>query len=165
MIRAHGWNSKKHRTRSLLIWFGVLCLVWVIFVPYPGLAQDTDRTQEFIRQKIEHLRQFDALQIGDVQIAATRLVAELYGRRNFRPAWSDEGNVKDLLLAIEEIEKDGLRPDDYHHTTLLKLHQDNGLPAAKTDLDLLLTDALIRLVYHIIALSLMALNIRGAHPN
>ena len=129
----------------------LLCFILLANLSNVGRAQEEHPSQEFIRQSIEHLRQFDELHFDDESIAATRLVSQLYERRNFRPAWNDEKTVDDLLRSIEASESDGLTPEDYHQAVLLRSRgMPDSDPKLVADMDLLLTDALIRLAYHII---------------
>lgn len=129
----------------------LLCFILLANLSNVGRAHEEHPSQEFIRQSIEHLRQFDELHFGDESIAATRLVSQLYERRNFQPAWNDEKTVDDLLRSIEASESDGLTPEDYHQAVLLRSRgMPDSDPKLVADMDLLLTDALIRLAYHII---------------
>jgi L,D-transpeptidase YcbB len=119
----------------------------------PAAAQ-LDPTQEIIRERIEHLRQFKTLVIGDAAVASTIVVPDFYERREFQLAWVRRSAIEDLLRAIRESEVDGLDPRDYHLIALERLR--HGLeasasptPAMLADLDILLTDALVRLGYHL----------------
>ena len=129
----------------------LLCFILLANLSNVGRAHEEHPSQEFIRQSIEHLRQFDELHFGDESIAATRLVSQLYERRHFQPAWNDDKTVDDLLRSIEASESDGLTPEDYHQAVLLRSRgMPDSDPKLVADMDLLLTDALIRLAYHII---------------
>jgi len=64
----------------------LLCFILLANLSNVGRAHEEHPSQEFIRQSIEHLRQFDELHFGDESIAATRLVSQLYERRHFQPA-------------------------------------------------------------------------------
>ncbi|MFB3083769.1 MAG: murein L,D-transpeptidase [Gammaproteobacteria bacterium] len=129
----------------------LLCFILLANLSNVGRAHEEHPSQEFIRQSIEHLRQFDELHFGDESIAATRLVSQLYERRHFQPAWNDDKTVDDLLRSIEASESDGLTPEDYHQAVLLRSRRmPDSDPKLVADMDLLLTDALIRLAYHII---------------
>lgn len=113
-----------------------------------------NENQEFIRTKVELLKQYNELKIGDAWIAFPSVLTVFYENRNFQPAWSED-NANRLLEAIAEIELDGLDPIDYHSELL-------NQPKSKVDLgqikdyriyaarDMLLTDAFLRLAYHIL---------------
>jgi murein L,D-transpeptidase YcbB/YkuD len=88
---------------------------------------------------------------GD-EITTRVLLPQFYRNRSFRPAWTDRRNVEALVKAIRSVGTDGLRPADYHEATidqLLRGRPDEGDADLAADLDLLLTDALVRLGYHL----------------
>ena len=121
-----------------------------------GYALATDHTiAEIIRNKVEQIRTTETLQIDDVQIASITVLPELYENNGFQRLWTNSQNVEDLFKAIRTIDEDGLRPDDYNFTNMEKLQSqiDSGTPsdpALLADFDMLLTDSLIRLGYHLI---------------
>lgn len=93
------------------------------------------------------------LAIDGQAIAAGSAIADFYTRRGFAPAWTDLRNVDDLLRAIAESVDDGLDPADYHLASLVRLRPRLNHPSAtnfeRADLELLLTDAIFRLGYHL----------------
>ena len=119
-----------------------------------SLVFGQNESQEFIRTKVELLKQYNELKIGDAWIAFPSVLADFYENRDFLPAWSED-NADRLREAIEEIELDGLNPIDYHSVLLNQVEEkvdaglikDYRIYAAR---DMLLTDAFLRLAYHII---------------
>jgi murein L,D-transpeptidase YcbB/YkuD len=114
-----------------------------------------DSSQEFIRQKVEQIRFSGELAIGKTSIASVIVLPEFYERRNFRLAWTNPETVEQLFRAIKDIKNDGLNPEDYHIIDLKLLQaninlSDSPPPEMLADFDILLTDSLIRLGYHII---------------
>jgi L,D-transpeptidase YcbB len=120
-----------------------------------GIASaGTDHGPEIIREKIEQLRLFTSLKIGDASVASSLVVPDFYERRGFQPAWVKQSSVEDLFRAIKESDAEGLDPRDYHLAALERLRQEveaspTPAPAMLADLDILLTDALVRLSYHL----------------
>jgi L,D-transpeptidase YcbB len=113
-----------------------------------------DHTHEIIRDKIEQLRLLKTLKIGEASVASTIVLPDFYERREFRPAWNKRSSVDDLFRAIRDSAADGLDPQDYHLTTLERLHHaldenHTPMPATRADFDILLTDAVVRLGYHL----------------
>ena len=102
--------------------------------------------------RIEQIHQTKQLVIGDEAISATYVIPEFYDRRGYTLAWQRETNMDDLIEMIEASRDEGLIPDDYHLEPLQKMlhdHRNGGLPPCeRADLDILLTDALLRLGYH-----------------
>ena len=75
------------------------------------------------------------------------MLPALYERRGFRPAWGDPRAAEELLRAVRGSEAHGLDPRHYHLEALAA--EPRGAPplapAAAVELDLLRTDALLRL--------------------
>ncbi|MEA3546059.1 MAG: L,D-transpeptidase family protein [Thermodesulfobacteriota bacterium] len=119
-----------------------------------ALAADHAIT-EIIRNNVEQIRSTHTLQIDEAQIASITVLPELYEENGFQRLWTNPKNVEDLFEAIKQIEEDGLKPDDYHFTKIEQLRSRIGSgtssdPALLADFDLLLTDSLIRMGYHLI---------------
>jgi murein L,D-transpeptidase YcbB/YkuD len=108
-----------------------------------------------LHDRIEQLRTAGRLRIGEADIAAVRVLPEFYRQRNFHRAWTNPAAVNDLLRAIDDSETDGLMPQDYHRESLHHLQRQISAAASPppqqlADLDLLLTDAFLRLSYHML---------------
>lgn len=83
-------------------------------------------------------------------IAAAPLIARLYAARGHRPAWDDPARRAALLARVEASRDDGLDPEDYHREALLRLRDVAPADlAAQVDRELVYTDALARLAYHL----------------
>ena len=120
----------------------------------PQKPDQTEEIQKNIRAAIEQMTQAEKLKIGDVWIAAISILSEFYERRQFKPAWTADDKIDDLMRAIDDIEMDGLIPDDYHRRQLREMSQKIELqsppePQLLAYRDLLLTDALVLMGYHL----------------
>jgi murein L,D-transpeptidase YcbB/YkuD len=132
-----------------------MCLAGAVGIHVPAsLAQAQDDTvREVLRSRVEGLR--DAGQvIRDNRLASLVVLPEFYERRGFRRAWDDPGLIEQLMRAIDESAAEGLDPQDYHRTAIDQLGREIGAAtspdaALLADYDLLLTDALVRLGYHL----------------
>lgn len=134
--------------------FRVLCstLVLLFLIIDSAFAQE-DEVQEIIRKNVEQLIEAGQLDLGEDAISAAVVLPELYERRQFRPAWTDEQAIDDLFRAIQDSEQDGLMPTDYHQEALQGLRESmSSGPSAqqRAAYDLLMTDALVRLGYHLV---------------
>ncbi len=114
-----------------------------------------DKIAEIIRSKVGQITSQGGLQIAGAHIASTTVLPEVYEENGFKRLWTNPQNVEDLYNAVTTIDEDGLRPDDYHYTILnqLRSRADSGTasdPELLADIDILLTDSLIRLGYHLI---------------
>ncbi len=116
------------------------------------LASDIE-DREALRIEIEQLRESGHLSIGGIDVASGSLLAEIYERREYSPAWSGIAKMESVIETIKATAKDGLNPADYH---LEKIEHVHGLLADGYDssskeraaLDIALTDSLVRLGYH-----------------
>ena len=103
-----------------------------------GVAQ-TDPLQQLMQSRMVQLRDSHALSIDGRKIAAVTLIPELYTKRHFNLAWQDGGKRDELIEIIRHIDTEGLNPEDYLLSSLLKYHgQDRNLTDAdRVDFDIL----------------------------
>lgn len=101
---------------------------------------------EPLRQAVERLRAGDARVAGE-RVAARSLLASVYERRGFAPAWRDPARARELLALVEASRDHGLDPVDYHLWAVRAAA--DGVPMDAAARELLLTDALVRLAYHL----------------
>ena len=130
-----------------------LCLVLVLALPSLSRAQSPP--EAIIQERVDQLRADGTLSVRGESISGVAVIPEFYERRGYSPAWSDPAQVQQLLRAIEDIQKDGLNPEDYHQEALQGRFTAEGSlvrpdPVEAAESDLLCTDALVRLVYTII---------------
>lgn len=77
------------------------------------------------------------------------LVEAFYARRNYQPAWVVPGRLEALLGSVRGSVRHGLNPGDYHGEALETLARDRRDPARLVALELLATDAAVRLATHL----------------
>ena len=124
--------------------------------PLLAFAESSDRAvNDAIRARVETLQSGSDLVIQGATVASTTVLPALYQRRDFAPVWTNPRAIKQLFDAVRNIDEDGLDPEDYHLATLEKLQTEVGSeasvnPARRADLDVLLTDSLVRLGYHLL---------------
>jgi murein L,D-transpeptidase YcbB/YkuD len=116
-----------------------------------AVAQELD---ELIRMRVEQLGANGVLYVDDAPIASANLIPRLYEARGFAPTWVRPSQLDSLLELIDEVALEGLDPADYHASAVLAARAefaalDRMPPARRADLDLLLTDSVIRLGYHL----------------
>jgi murein L,D-transpeptidase YcbB/YkuD len=109
---------------------------------------------ERIRGYVEQLRAGQELTLDGEPIAARNLLPRLYEQRAFAPAWRSVAQVDSLLAMLDESFLEGLDPADYHaaavRTARTSLTDLDALPAAeRAALDIVLTDSVVRLGYHL----------------
>ena len=117
---------------------------------HTGYAQ-TDTQQQIMQSRMVQLQDSNSLFIDGNKIAAVRLIPELYTKRQFTLTWQDGSKRDELIGIIRHIASEGLNPEDYLLHSLLKYHvQDGNLTDAdRVDFDILLTESLVRLGYHL----------------
>jgi murein L,D-transpeptidase YcbB/YkuD len=122
-------------------------VAFLAFVPpIPLQAQDwevLDVAGE-LKWRVEQLRAAGALPVAGEVIPSRTLTLDAYEQRGFLPLWTDRAAVGSLLQAIAGVRDDGLDPEDYHLSTLAEAADGARDPESAAALDLLSTDALVR---------------------
>jgi murein L,D-transpeptidase YcbB/YkuD len=129
--------------------FAMLCAMLV--AASFAQAQELD---ELIRMRVEQLRATGLLEVGGEPIAARNLLPRIYENRGFAPAWGKLAQVDALLELLDDSYLEGLDPEDYHATAVRAARNsltslDALPPVERAALDVLLTDSVIRLGYHL----------------
>jgi len=111
-------------------------------------------THELIRAEVEQLRSAGDLTAGGVRIASRNLLPRIYEARGFEPTWASQAQIDSLLETIDESYREGLDPRDYNSDAVRAAREAYAnvaaLPAAeRAALDVMLTDSVIRLGYHL----------------
>lgn len=114
-------------------------------------AHAVDADGEALRLRVEQLRAGREVRVDDARIAARRLIPEFYERRAFRGAWDRTGRAEALLGAIEASRDHGLDPADYHVEAVRRVVAAGPArdAVARANRELVLSDALVRLAYHL----------------
>jgi murein L,D-transpeptidase YcbB/YkuD len=143
-----------HAVRLALI---SICAAVAALCPCSALSQsspdDRDPIALAIRAEFENLAHSDAASIQGARIALREPIRKFYANRGFRAAWSHAPNAAQLRKALADSYDDGLDPADYHLAILEKLSTDvsdaRSTPVLRAQYDVLLTEALLRLAYHL----------------
>ncbi|MGB5676679.1 MAG: L,D-transpeptidase family protein [Gammaproteobacteria bacterium] len=131
--------------RAGLLSLGLLLSLGSLAQPDPAL--------ELLSSRMEQLNLNDGFQVHGVDVAAVRLIPRFYEARDFKLAWTRQENVDALVRLVANTTEHGLNPEDYHLGALRGLLVEvrstpKPDPSLRVDLDILLTDSLIRLAYH-----------------
>lgn len=127
-------------------------LIFGLFVTSiaPSLA-DRQSVKGLLQERIAQLKVSETPNVGEARIAAVAFLESFYQNRQFDPAWVDDANRDALLAAIAASPSDGLNPEDFHHKVIKELADRATAnpedPSLQADLDIVLTDALVRLGY------------------
>jgi murein L,D-transpeptidase YcbB/YkuD len=141
--RAMRKSIKTARAAAILV-----SLLWQVNVFSQDAAADVIRTY------VEELRVSGRLEVAGQAVASRELLPRVYENREFAPAWETLQQIDGLLEIVDQSYLEGLDPNDYHASAL---HAARGAltdPAAlsasdRAELDVLLTDSIIRLGYHL----------------
>jgi murein L,D-transpeptidase YcbB/YkuD len=136
----------------------VFCILAAMMMIFGGsaaaqVASKNDAVQEAVVSIVEHISGGQPYQLEGATMAAVKTIPEFYARRDFRPAWTNRKSTDDLLTAIRHIDEEGLDSRDYHLRAIERLKgqtKENSNPVLRAELDVLLTDALTRLGYHLL---------------
>lgn len=115
------------------------------------LATPASLQTDEIMARIERIRAGAGLSVAGETISSELVLPALYERRDYLPVWTNRQAVSQLIEVLEQVDRDGLASDDYHLPAVLSLRAEtsNPNPATAAALDILMTDALIRLGYHL----------------
>lgn len=139
---------------------GALCAALCLACAMPGRAADinvaaatTDDAALAIEALTTQQMHPEATGIRGARLAWPALLHEFYAARSFRAAWGAGRAAAELRRAIADSTLEGLEPGDYHAALLDSLAADARAPGASetllAQLDVLRTDALLRLGYHL----------------
>lgn len=106
-----------------------------------------------IRSWVERIKAGDCVEVKDCPISSVIVLPALYEKYNYQPIWTNPDSVRQLVDAIEDSYHDGLTPEDYHLTLIQQLQEQLAVkpdPAKQAELDVVLTDSLVRLGYHLL---------------
>ena len=131
--------------RILLVW--ILCIM-------ASVVHGQTTVEEALALDIEQMLGGEPFRVGETQIGSVWIISHLFTLREFQPIWTiDRRNLDDLMTLIAEAPSLGLEASDYHEATLSALRSKVDAtpdpdPHIVADLELLATDALMRLAYH-----------------
>ncbi len=124
----------------------VLTTLPAVFAAPPSPERDE------IQQRITLIRDGAEVSIRGGHIASVIVLPALYERRDYLPVWTNPVAAEQLIDILETIDTDGLDSQDYHLSTLRALRTEltsKPDPVTRAGYDLLLSDSLIRLGYHL----------------
>jgi len=127
-----------------------MSILLILCVAAPASAQQ-DPVAEAIHARLEELQFAGDLEIGGARIAAREIIPAVYANRDFQPMWTNPTRVDGLLALIQTAPADGLDTSDYYLEPLqaqIAKASATEAPLDQADLDILLTDSLIRFGYH-----------------
>jgi murein L,D-transpeptidase YcbB/YkuD len=105
--------------------------------------------EDALRQQTEAIQEGTGGVIADQHVAAVTLLPAFYAQRAFGLLWNDDADFQALVKILHSATGHGLDPEDYHYRTLSAWPTGESDPHRLAARDILATDALIRLGYHL----------------
>jgi murein L,D-transpeptidase YcbB/YkuD len=127
-----------------------LIFIITLLTAAPALAQP-DSVSDALHARLEALQFTGDLEIDGARIAARELLPAVYANRGFQPLWTDEHRIAEYLALVATAPRDGLEPEDYYVDrigTLMEITRESASALDRADLDILLTESLVRYGYH-----------------
>jgi len=166
-----GYSLKAGERKGLMSRRGAVAIAAIVLLFLASASPANPPAQTVLAEARETLRnrlEFGGLplqcSVGQEIICASMVLPRFYELRAYELAWiGDEGPlpcVDDLIRAIRQADREGLRPEDYHladiEAKLQEFRQDQQQnkppgPRELVDLDLLLTDAFLLYASHLLA--------------
>jgi murein L,D-transpeptidase YcbB/YkuD len=126
-----------------------LSVAWLLAFTGAAYAQDKLVNDE-IRERIERFRMSGRLVLAGEDIAGRDVLWRLYEDAAYAPLWTEARRRDDLVDLLGRAGEEGLLPRDYHYQALVSIKNEGAsTPDAAADLDILLTDSLMRYIYHL----------------
>lgn len=123
-------------------------IVWWYIVVQGLLQQGYLPAYTSLHAQVDQLRTNNLL-VADEPIRAYGLVIAFYNSQDTTLSWQPEA-IKQWLRIIEESVWEGLRPADYHYSTVLQLASlPNRTSQQQASLELLATDGFLLYLYHL----------------
>lgn len=140
--------------RAALRWAALLAAALLLWAPSAAWsAPDAAEVREALRRAVEQLRSTGRVTLAGQQVLSAQSLPSIYESRGFNRLWQDAASEAALLGEIASLSGDGLDRADYHFEALRSLLQRRDLEPDSAGLaataDLLLSDALVRLVAHL----------------
>ena len=131
-----------------------ICLLFAYLLCAPNLLAAAETgVRDQILQRVELVRSGSGLTINGDSIASVQVLPALYEQNDYAPVWTRSNSIDQLFEALETIDGDGLDAADYHYAALTALRAQaakSSDSAFSADYDILLTDSLVRLGYHLL---------------
>ncbi|WP_133512122.1 L,D-transpeptidase family protein [Candidatus Thiosymbion oneisti] len=127
---------------------GVIFLSWLLLLPLAGIAG----TGDSVRARLEQLRDDGKPTVAGAPLVSVGLLDDFYRRRNDRSVWHSSRQVDDLLRLVEHSIDEGFQPSDFHAGEIVATARGRApsdlSAATRADLEILLSDSLLRLIHH-----------------
>lgn len=132
-----------------------LMFVMICGFQVAAFANSND-VRDYIEVFLSNAPQNTARQINGIAIASQTILPAIYQDREFNPLWRNELSILQYMDILKGIDEEGLDVSDYHFHELKSIRDrlwqlQKDRPDLRAEYDILLTDSLLRLGYHLVA--------------
>mgnify|MGYP001599838976 CR=1 FL=1 len=130
----------------------------LIFVLIGGLlaaparaADPTDPLVQALSNRVEEMQTLGSVQVQGTPIGGRILLPAIYAGQDFQPLWTNPARVQELIDLVRSAPEDGLLPEDYlvdQIETQRRAADASRSPVDIANLDLILTESVVRYGYH-----------------
>jgi len=156
-------RTRKTPTRAAAV-VAVALIAGVSACARQPAAAPTESARIFLKERVGPAGSRSPVYCRRDRVCGSDVLPEFYRKRDFRPAWIDDGLVladaRALLPALRSVAADGLHPENYHLAAIESLLAEidasarKGLryvrPEALADLEMLLTDGFLLCGSHLV---------------
>ncbi len=112
------------------------------------LAQDKLVAQ--MRSVLKAYEKSDSIAVAGTHLFSKKVIPAFYAYREYAPAWTDPNTVAQAIASIKSAYKEGLNPEDYHLSKILKYKsRQNSTAKDAVFMDILLTDGILLYASHL----------------
>ncbi len=117
-----------------------------------GLTQPLS-VEQIITNRINAGDEAGSVSADGIILNAQDVLSNYYELNEYKPAWKNKKDFKEVISILQDSYNEGLLPDDYHMSNINRLISEtkaNPDPYKLADLDLLITDGLLLYASHLI---------------
>ena len=126
----------------------------ILFISITSLLAQDEPIEEIMKNKVLAESSQGVVSIDGKELYSQMELPRFYTNRDFELAWTNKRNKNDLIESLESAYDEGLDPKDYHLEKIMKLAEKSKKGKLNhdemTDMDLLMTDALILYASHLL---------------
>ena len=130
-------------------------LIFIVFLWYQAstaaTSDATDPVVQALANRLEEMQTLGSVQVQDTAIAGRVLLPAIYAGQEYRPLWTDPDRVREAIELVRTAPEDGLILEDYlvdQVEAQWRLAQASQSPLDRANLDLILTESIVRYGYH-----------------
>lgn len=113
------------------------------------LISQNDEISQIIKNKTENTSIENPVNADGIILYNQEYIPGYYRNSGYKPSWTNEKNIDEIILILKDAYSEGLMPEDYHLDRIGILQNKPDTPENLADLDLILTDAAMLYARHL----------------